>query len=127
MCADPRRSRRDRPARAGGEVVVDGLGQQLLRARDLGRVEGAPDQALGREDGVLCIDYGLKKAVEKAPKDHTLKTLAGPLRVLASLLLWSLIVVLALDNMGVHVTALLAGLGVGGIAVRALLLIRQNR
>lgn len=63
------------------------------------------------------IDYGLKKAVEQAPKDHTLKTMAGPLRVLASLLLWSLIGVLALDNMGVHVTALLAGLGVGGIAV----------
>jgi small-conductance mechanosensitive channel len=32
-------------------------------------------------------------------------------------LIWSLVVLLALDNLGVNITALLAGLGVGGVAV----------
>jgi small-conductance mechanosensitive channel len=35
----------------------------------------------------------------------------------ARLVLWSVILLLALDNLGVDVTALVAGLGVGGIAV----------
>ncbi|MGD8498895.1 MAG: mechanosensitive ion channel family protein, partial [Chromatiales bacterium] len=35
----------------------------------------------------------------------------------ARLVLWSIILLLALDNLGVDVTALVAGLGVGGIAV----------
>ncbi len=37
--------------------------------------------------------------------------------VAARFTLWSLIVLLSLDNMGVNVTALVAGLGVGGVAV----------
>lgn len=36
---------------------------------------------------------------------------------LSRLAMWTLIVLLALDNMGVDVTALVAGLGIGGIAV----------
>jgi small-conductance mechanosensitive channel len=36
---------------------------------------------------------------------------------LASLLIWSLVILLALDNIGVNVTSLLAGLGIGGVAV----------
>jgi small-conductance mechanosensitive channel len=35
----------------------------------------------------------------------------------ARLLLWSVVVLLALDNVGVDITALVAGLGVGGVAV----------
>jgi small-conductance mechanosensitive channel len=35
----------------------------------------------------------------------------------AKIALWSIIVLLALDNMGVNITALVAGLGVGGVAV----------
>jgi small-conductance mechanosensitive channel len=35
----------------------------------------------------------------------------------ASMLIWSLVVLVALDNVGVNITALLAGLGVGGVAV----------
>jgi len=41
----------------------------------------------------------------------------GALRVLLRLILWSLLLLLALDNFGVNVTALVAGLGVGGIAI----------
>src|ERR1700685_1266882 len=35
----------------------------------------------------------------------------------ARVLIWSLLILLALDNLGVNITALLAGLGVGGVAV----------
>jgi small-conductance mechanosensitive channel len=36
---------------------------------------------------------------------------------IARMLIWSLLVLVALDNLGVNITALLAGLGVGGVAV----------
>lgn len=35
----------------------------------------------------------------------------------ARILIWALVILLALDNLGVNITALLAGLGVGGVAV----------
>jgi small-conductance mechanosensitive channel len=35
----------------------------------------------------------------------------------AQMLIWSLLILVALDNLGVNITALLAGLGVGGVAV----------
>ncbi len=43
--------------------------------------------------------------------------LIGSLNFIMRLVLWVLIGLLALDNLGVNVTALVAGLGVGGIAV----------
>jgi small-conductance mechanosensitive channel len=45
---------------------------------------------------------------------------AGSLNIInfvARILIWSLILLVALDNLGVNITALLAGLGVGGVAV----------
>jgi small-conductance mechanosensitive channel len=45
---------------------------------------------------------------------------AGSLDVInfvARILIWSLLILVALDNLGVNITALLAGLGVGGVAV----------
>jgi len=45
---------------------------------------------------------------------------AGSLDIInfvARMLIWSLLVLVALDNFGVNITALLAGLGVGGVAV----------
>jgi small-conductance mechanosensitive channel len=45
---------------------------------------------------------------------------AGSLDVInfvARMLIWSLLMLVALDNLGVNITALLAGLGVGGVAV----------
>jgi small-conductance mechanosensitive channel len=41
----------------------------------------------------------------------------GIINFVASMLIWSLLVLVALDNFGVNITALLAGLGVGGVAV----------
>ena len=45
---------------------------------------------------------------------------AGSLDIInfvARMLIWSLVVLVALENLGVNITALLAGLGVGGVAV----------
>jgi small-conductance mechanosensitive channel len=39
------------------------------------------------------------------------------IRFIASVVIWSLVLLLTLDNLGVNITALVAGLGVGGIAV----------
>jgi len=48
------------------------------------------------------------------------QTFAGSLDIInfvARMLIWSLVILVALDNFGVNITALLAGLGVGGVAV----------
>jgi small-conductance mechanosensitive channel len=48
------------------------------------------------------------------------RVFAGSLDIIgfvARVLIWSLLILVALDNFGVNITALLAGLGVGGVAV----------
>ena len=64
----------------------------------------------------------LKIAIERYMKqrresDPALVTTISALSFVGNLVLWSVVLMLALDNMGVDVTALVAGLGVGGIAV----------
>lgn len=50
--------------------------------------------------------------------DHVqLQTAMGMIRLLVNFVVWSLALILVLDNVGVNVTALVAGLGVGGIAI----------
>jgi small-conductance mechanosensitive channel len=44
-------------------------------------------------------------------------TSIGAMGFVAKLVLWSVVLLLALDNLGINITALIAGLGVGGIAV----------
>ena len=45
------------------------------------------------------------------------RTTVTILQFVANILIWSLVLLLALDNLGIQVKALLAGLGIGGIAV----------
>jgi len=48
------------------------------------------------------------------------RSFAGSLDIiqfLGRILIWSLLILVALDNLGINITALLAGLGVGGVAV----------
>jgi small-conductance mechanosensitive channel len=48
------------------------------------------------------------------------RAIAGSLNIIdfvARMAIWSLLILVALDNFGVNITALLAGLGVGGVAV----------
>jgi small-conductance mechanosensitive channel len=56
---------------------------------------------------------GRKKGME----DPSNKAALGLVHFGVRLVLWSVVVLLALDNFGVHVTTLIAGLGVSGIAV----------
>jgi small-conductance mechanosensitive channel len=56
------------------------------------------------------------KELERGPD----RVFAGSLDIInfvARILIWSLLILVALDNLGVNITALLAGLGVGGVAV----------
>jgi small-conductance mechanosensitive channel len=54
---------------------------------------------------------------QKKEEDPSSQTTYQALGFLFRVLLWSLVLLLALDNLGVNITALIAGLGVGGIAV----------
>lgn len=70
----------------------------------------------------LLIDFGLKAllARNKGPDgspDPTLVSSLGVLRVVAMLVIATVVVLLALDNLGVEIKPLLAGLGIGGIAI----------
>jgi small-conductance mechanosensitive channel len=51
------------------------------------------------------------------PGSRSTQTLITLLRFVANLLIWSIVLLLALDNLGVQVKALLTGLGISGIAV----------
>lgn len=50
-------------------------------------------------------------------EDPASVTSIGAIGFIGKLILWSIVLLLALDNLGINITALIAGLGVGGIAV----------
>jgi small-conductance mechanosensitive channel len=70
----------------------------------------------------LLIDFGLKTLLNKhrgadGQPDPTLVSSLGVLRVIAMIIIATVVVLLALDNLGIQIKPLLAGLGIGGIAV----------
>ena len=67
--------------------------------------------------GSVAIDFWLARQRRRLEHDATSVALAGILRFVAKLVLWAVLLLAALDNLGVDVTALVAGLGIGGIAV----------
>ncbi|WP_226896090.1 mechanosensitive ion channel family protein [Polymorphobacter sp. PAMC 29334] len=66
-----------------------------------------------REFILGLVDRRAAFAEDKA----ALASAGGIIRVLVNVVVWSLAFILVLDNLGVNVTALVAGLGVGGIAI----------
>jgi small-conductance mechanosensitive channel len=58
-----------------------------------------------------------RRRSHSAEEDRAALSSLGIIRFIASVVIWSLVLLLTLDNLGVNVTALVAGLGVGGIAV----------
>lgn len=55
---------------------------------------------------------------ERGDADHsTLSNAMGVIRILVNVVIWAIALILVLDNLGVNVTALVAGLGIGGIAI----------
>ncbi len=65
-----------------------------------------------------AISFGVKRYVKKqVAEDAASVTTITALGFISRLILWTVILLLALDNVGVDITALVAGLGIGGIAV----------
>lgn len=84
-------------------------------------LDGAASLALFVQLGLwisALVAFLLDRARERAVKtDAGAATGLYALGFVGKLLIWTLVGLLALDNLGVNVTALVAGLGVGGIAV----------
>ena len=64
----------------------------------------------------LMLGVISRKAGED-PTETAIGNAVGVIRVLVSVTLFALAIIVILDNLGVNVTALVAGLGVGGIAI----------
>lgn len=68
--------------------------------------------------GNVLIAYAIQRYVDQHKvSDAARVTTMSALAFLGKLVLWTVALLLILDNLGVDVTALIAGLGVGGIAV----------
>ncbi len=99
------------------------LGSQELQVNAMvGRVlKGAAEVAVFLQIALwvsLAIDLWVARTQRRQlEKDATSVALAGVLRFVGKLVLWAIIVLAALDNLGINVTALVAGLGIGGVAV----------
>jgi small-conductance mechanosensitive channel len=60
---------------------------------------------------------GRKAAAAEDPAESGLANAMAVIRVLVSIALFAIAIIVILDNLGVNVTALIAGLGIGGIAI----------
>lgn len=68
--------------------------------------------------GISFIKYLIQRMEShRKGDDQFSRTTLVVLGYLGKLMLWSIVILIALDNLGVNITALIAGLGVGGIAV----------
>ena len=65
----------------------------------------------------VAIDFWVARQRRRMDHDATSVALAGVLRFVGKAVLWTLLLLMALDNLGVNVTALITGLGIGGVAV----------
>lgn len=64
----------------------------------------------------VLIDYVAKKVIGTEDDDGA-KTAAGLISKIAKIALWSVGALMILSNLGVNITSLIAGLGIGGIAI----------
>jgi small-conductance mechanosensitive channel len=58
-----------------------------------------------------------RRRTRSAGEDRAALGSLGIISFIASVLIWSLVLLATLDNLGVNITALVAGLGIGGVAV----------
>lgn len=66
------------------------------------------------------VDYFIFKALQKNTKSDDIsqaKSTAKTLNIFVSIVLWTLGFLMLLSNIGINITSLIAGLGIGGIAV----------
>jgi small-conductance mechanosensitive channel len=64
------------------------------------------------------IDYGFKKIVDKRSDEKRFDpTMINLLRKITRIILWGLALIIFLQNLGYNISALVAGLGIGGLAI----------
>ena len=63
------------------------------------------------------LDFWIARSRNHQPDTDSVSTSIDPFSFLGRLILWTVLLLLVLDNMGVNITALATSLGVGGIAV----------
>lgn len=66
---------------------------------------------------IISVGLITRHVISRSSHDPSSTSALGLLTFLAKTLVWSAVVLLVLDNIGIDITALIAGLGVGGIAV----------
>jgi len=67
--------------------------------------------------GIALISHGFKVYLSKRGKDAALKRSLDGILVVTKVVIWGLAIVYFLDNLGFKITAVIAGLGIGGVAV----------
>ncbi len=70
--------------------------------------------------GSRAVGFSLNRYAETRPTEEdrlATRTLIGPFRFLGLTVVWAVLLLVALDNVGIDVTAMITGLGIGGIAV----------
>lgn len=103
-------------------IVALSVGTQGLELGKAGRlIEGAATLALFLQVGLWAsalLVFWLEKARQRALASNSgAATHLSAMGFIGRLVLWTLVVLLALDNLGVNITTAIAGLGIGGIAV----------
>lgn len=66
---------------------------------------------------VSAFNYGLKTYLKKYEDNERREKQLKGIKGLLNLLIWSIALIFLLDNLGVKISAVVAGLGIGGIAV----------
>jgi small-conductance mechanosensitive channel len=65
-----------------------------------------------------AVDFAIRRyAVAGRNDDAACQTAVGAARVVVRIAVWTVVLLLILDNMGLEITGLVAGLGIGGVAV----------
>lgn len=98
-------------------LVVDNTATPTLLARAVNFlfvVSAAFQAAIWARELILGLVY---HRVGTADESSTLGSAIGIIRLLVTVALFAIAIILILDNLGVNVTGLVAGLGIGGIAI----------
>ncbi|MFA5831785.1 MAG: mechanosensitive ion channel family protein [Candidatus Paceibacterota bacterium] len=65
----------------------------------------------------IVMEYAISKKLKENGGDDSDKTTGNIVRIVINFVIWSIGLILALSNLGINVTSLIAGLGIGGVAI----------
>lgn len=66
---------------------------------------------------ISVVNYGLKSYIKKYEDDESREKQIKGIKGLINILIWFIALIFLLDNLGVNISSIIAGLGIGGIAV----------